>query len=283
MQEATEATPLERARAAAARAIGRARTSFSVEVDASTALMGSDLALLAGAAYAAGHLDVTIEAWERVHRASVQAGDHLAAAGAAVRVAMHLLFDMALWPPCGHGSRGRTDFSKVSGGYVGPCVARRRAQLRTTALGRLRERPTLGPASHRGGHRSRPGCRGHRTGRGGTQPHPAGRCHARSRAAQRSGRGGGRRRDSIRSGQDWCTARWSVRSRRSGNTTSPRSGRRRWRAGGTDSRLGVSMDAVVSTGPKSSGSVDAARTPRRRSSWHARSCVRTYDGSSAGR
>jgi tetratricopeptide (TPR) repeat protein len=42
---------------------------------------------------------VTIEAWERVHRASVQAGDHLAAAGAAVRVAMHLLFDMALMAP----------------------------------------------------------------------------------------------------------------------------------------------------------------------------------------
>jgi tetratricopeptide (TPR) repeat protein len=68
-------------------------------VDARTTLVGPDLALLAGAAYAAGHLDVTIEAWERVHRASVQAGDHLAAAGAAVRVAMHLLFDMALMAP----------------------------------------------------------------------------------------------------------------------------------------------------------------------------------------
>ena len=42
---------------------------------------------------------MTIEAWERVHRASVQAGDHLAAAGAAVRVAMHLLFDTALLAP----------------------------------------------------------------------------------------------------------------------------------------------------------------------------------------
>ena len=42
---------------------------------------------------------MTIEAWERLYRASVQAGDRLAAAGAAVRVAMHLLFDTALLAP----------------------------------------------------------------------------------------------------------------------------------------------------------------------------------------
>src|SRR5205085_1761563 len=50
-------------------------------------------------AYAAGHLDVTIEAWERAHVACLQAGDDLSAAGAAVRVAMHLLFDTALMAP----------------------------------------------------------------------------------------------------------------------------------------------------------------------------------------
>ena len=99
MQEATEATPLERARAAAATGDWQGAYELLSEVDARTTLVGPDLALLAGAAYAAGHLDVTIEAWERVHRASVQAGDHLAAAGAAVRVAMHLLFDMALMAP----------------------------------------------------------------------------------------------------------------------------------------------------------------------------------------
>ena len=99
MQEATEATPLERARAAAATGDWQDAYELLSEVDARTTLVGPDLALLAGAAYAAGHLDVTIEAWERVHRASVQAGDHLAAAGAAVRVAMHLLFDMALMAP----------------------------------------------------------------------------------------------------------------------------------------------------------------------------------------
>lgn len=99
MQDATEAAPLERARDAAATGNWEEAYERLREVDAKTPLAGPDLALLAGAAYAAGHLDVTIETWERVHRASVQAGDHLAAAGAAVRVAMHLLFDTALLAP----------------------------------------------------------------------------------------------------------------------------------------------------------------------------------------
>jgi tetratricopeptide (TPR) repeat protein len=99
MQEATDASPLERARSAAATGDWEDAYELLSEVDARTPLVGPDLALLAGAAYAAGHLDVTIEAWERVHRASVHAGDHLAGAGAAVRVAMHLLFDTALLAP----------------------------------------------------------------------------------------------------------------------------------------------------------------------------------------
>jgi tetratricopeptide (TPR) repeat protein len=58
-----------------------------------------DLPLLAEAAYAAGHLDATIEAWERTHALCVQAGDSVAAAHAAVRLAMHLLLDTALMAP----------------------------------------------------------------------------------------------------------------------------------------------------------------------------------------
>src|ERR687897_120082 len=58
-----------------------------------------DLALLGEVAYAAGHLDVAVEAWERVHALCAQAGDRVAAAGAAVRVAMHLLLDTALMAP----------------------------------------------------------------------------------------------------------------------------------------------------------------------------------------
>ena len=99
MPESTNATPLERARAAAAAGEWQDAYELLVGVDATTPLSGPDTALLAGVAYAAGHLDVTIEAWERVHRASAQAGDHLTAAGAAVRVAMHLLFDTALLAP----------------------------------------------------------------------------------------------------------------------------------------------------------------------------------------
>ena len=59
----------------------------------------ADLPVLAEVAYAAGHLDVTIEAWERAYALCVEAGDTDAAAGAAVRVAMHLLFDSALMAP----------------------------------------------------------------------------------------------------------------------------------------------------------------------------------------
>jgi tetratricopeptide (TPR) repeat protein len=90
--------------------LGRARDAVSrgewpqaydllVEADACSPLRPPDLALLADMAYAAGHLDVTIAAWERAYHQSVAAGDRLAAAGAAVRVAMHLLLDTALMAP----------------------------------------------------------------------------------------------------------------------------------------------------------------------------------------
>jgi tetratricopeptide (TPR) repeat protein len=95
----TNATPLERARIASDRGDWRQAYELLTEADASSPLDGPGLALLAAVAYAAGHLDVTIEAWERAHAASLQAGDNVAAAGAAVRVAMHLLFDTALLAP----------------------------------------------------------------------------------------------------------------------------------------------------------------------------------------
>src|SRR4051794_32276615 len=58
-----------------------------------------DLGMLGEIAYAAGHLDVTIDAWERAYALCVEARDKDAAASAAVRVAMHLLFDTALMAP----------------------------------------------------------------------------------------------------------------------------------------------------------------------------------------
>jgi len=69
------------------------------QADQLTRLTVDDLGLLAEAAYAAGHLDVTIGAWERAHAEAVRAGDPVAAADAATRVALHLLMDTALMAP----------------------------------------------------------------------------------------------------------------------------------------------------------------------------------------
>jgi tetratricopeptide (TPR) repeat protein len=90
---------VERARDAAARGDWRQAFDLLVEADVNGLLAPTDLPVLGEVAYAAGHLDVTIEAWERAHAAWMQAGDQVAAAGAAVRVAMHLLFDTALMAP----------------------------------------------------------------------------------------------------------------------------------------------------------------------------------------
>lgn len=70
-----------------------------MQADSDGLLGPGELPLLAETSYAAGHLDVTIEAWERTHALCIQAGDHAAAAGAAVRLAMHLLLDTALMAP----------------------------------------------------------------------------------------------------------------------------------------------------------------------------------------
>ena len=92
-------TLLERARAAASRGAWQEAYDLLMEADSRGLLGPADLPLLADVAYAAGHLDVTIEVWERAHGECVQAGDVVAAAGAAARVAMHLLFDTALMAP----------------------------------------------------------------------------------------------------------------------------------------------------------------------------------------
>src|SRR5215203_4455629 len=91
--------PVERARSAAA--VGDWQQAYDLlrRADADGLLAAADLPALGEAAYAAGHLDVAIEAWERAHAAYLQAGDQVAAAGAAVRVAMHLIFDTALMAP----------------------------------------------------------------------------------------------------------------------------------------------------------------------------------------
>jgi tetratricopeptide (TPR) repeat protein len=90
---------VERARDGTARGDWQLAFDLLMEADADGLLAPTDLPALGEVAYAAGHLDVAIEAWERVHAACLLTGDQVAAAGAAARVAMHLLFDTALMAP----------------------------------------------------------------------------------------------------------------------------------------------------------------------------------------
>ncbi len=99
MSEPADITPLDHARHAAGRGDWRLAYDLLARADAATPLSGPDLELLATFAYAAGHVDVTIDTWERLHAEAVRDGNHLAAAGAAARVALHLLFDTALLAP----------------------------------------------------------------------------------------------------------------------------------------------------------------------------------------
>ena len=99
MTDAVGDAVLQRARDAAARGDWETAFELFTKADADGLAGRADLPVLAEVAYAAGHLDVTIEALERAYALCVEAGDTDAAAGAAVRVAMHLLFDSALMAP----------------------------------------------------------------------------------------------------------------------------------------------------------------------------------------
>jgi tetratricopeptide (TPR) repeat protein len=99
---------VQRAREAAARGAWEEAYDALVKADADGLAGPTELPLLGEVAYAAGHLDVSIEAWERAHALSVQTGDPVAAASAAVRVALHLLLDTALMAPV-RGWLGRAE------------------------------------------------------------------------------------------------------------------------------------------------------------------------------
>ena len=106
--EVIEGSLLQRARDAAADGDWHHAYELFVRADATERLDGPDVASLANCAYAAGHVDAAIEAWERRHADALRAGDRLTAAGAAVRVALHLLFDTALMAPI-RGWAGRAE------------------------------------------------------------------------------------------------------------------------------------------------------------------------------
>ncbi|MCX5126357.1 transcriptional regulator [Streptomyces sp. NBC_00347] len=94
-----EGIALGRARDAAARGAWADAYIGYLEAREAGGLGPAELADFASVAYAAGHLDVAIETWERLHEELSRLGEDVGAAGAAVRVAMHLLFDTALMAP----------------------------------------------------------------------------------------------------------------------------------------------------------------------------------------
>ena len=185
---------MDRAREAAGRGEWQQALDLLIEADASAPLSGPDLALLAEVAYAAGHLDVTIDAWERAHAQSVRAGDHLVGGrrGGPGRDAPALRHRAD-----GAGSRVDQAGGTAAGGPgrdAGPRLAGGGAQLRAAAVGRLPERSAMGPAGHRDRQRSaiRP-----LPPSAGSPRRAASSWPARSRRAwapQRSGRGRGLRR-----------------------------------------------------------------------------------------
>jgi tetratricopeptide (TPR) repeat protein len=99
MQDAPEPTALEHARQASRQGRWQDAYEHLLDADAQSPLSAEDLPFLATVAYAAGHLDAAIDAWERAHAMAILGGNRVAAAGAAARVAMHLLFDTALLAP----------------------------------------------------------------------------------------------------------------------------------------------------------------------------------------
>jgi tetratricopeptide (TPR) repeat protein len=102
MTESTEDPGAEQ-HTAAREAISRGDWLLAYELlakaDASKPLSPPDLMLFAETAYAAGYLEVTLEALERAHSEALRSGDRVGAAAAAVRFAMHLIIDTGLLAP----------------------------------------------------------------------------------------------------------------------------------------------------------------------------------------
>ncbi len=254
-----------------------------VEADARSPLSAPDLALLADMAYAAGHLDVTIAAWERAYAQSMAAGDRLAAAGAAVKVAMHLLFDTALMAPVrGWARRCEQLLEGLDETPVHAWLAVVRNYERLLS-GDFEEARLWARRAIDTGTKHAPGRRRHRSCRRGPQPDPRRRRRAGARAPRRSGNGRGLRRarsplhrDRLLRGRVRAASARAIRPGRA-------SGRKRWSAGGRDSPWGASTDAAAFTAPRSSACAGRGPKRRRKRSWPARSCAPTCAGSSGGR
>ena len=190
---------------------------------------GPDLPFFAGVAYAAGDLDGPSKPGNGRTRKACAAGDHVSAAGAAVRVAMHLLFDTALMAPV-RGWMKRAE-RLLEGHDETPVHAWLAVvqELRTALVGRLRARAPMGPARHRGRRPSTirlpPRWRGwpKPAASSWTAMSPRASCCSMKPAWPPP------RASSIRSSPGSSIASSSARCRGSRNTIWPRNGRSRWR------------------------------------------------------
>ena len=265
---------LQGAREAAAGGDWKAGYELLMEADSDGLLGSADLPLLAEVAYAAGDLDVTIEAWERAHALGVEAGDAVAAAGAAVRVAMHLLLDTALMAPV-RGWLARAE-QLLEGQQETPAHA-------WLAVVRTYERMLIGDVQ---------GARqwSERAIDVGSK-HDVAACavgrvagarlrilDGESPKALRCSRRSGWRRSpaiSTRSRPGSCIASSCALCRVWRSTTSRRSGRRRWSDGAAPTRSAASMGDAACTARRSCGCAARATTQSERR-WLACDELRPY-------
>ena len=255
----------DRRRACSRRGVDRGSGSEAFDLlmsaDADGLVGPADLPVLGEVAYAAGHLDVTIEAWERAYAACTQAGDEVAAAGAAVRLAMHLLFDTALMAPV-RGWLARAE-RLLDGKEETPAHA-------WFAVVRTYERILTGDAPGRASW-------ARRAIEIGSVLDPAACAIGRVAEARLLILDGEVQQglalldeagvatvsaSSIRSRQGSSSASSCARCRASPSTRWPRSGPRRWSDGARPTPSGASTAAAGSTAPRSSGC--AGRATKRR-------------------
>ena len=239
------------AREAAARGDWDEGYTLLMKADSEGLLGPADLPLLGEVAYAAGHLEVTIEAWERTHALSVQAGDVVAAAGAAVRVAMHLLLDTALMAPV-RGWLARAEHL-LEGQHETPAHA-------WLAAVRAYERMLTGDvrgawqwserAVEVGSACDAAACA---VGRvvGARLAHPRRRCRGKDWRCLTRWEWWRSPGTSMRSRPGSCTASLSAPCRDSRNMTLRRSGPTRWSGGAARMPSGASMAAAACTARKS--------------------------------
>ena len=241
---------------------GRRPSTSSSSADADGLLGPADLPVLGEVAYAAGHLDVTIEAWERAYAACTQAGDDVAAAGAAVRLAMHLLFDTALMAPVrGWLARAERllDGKEETPAHAWFAVVRTYERILTGDTPSARGNGPGAPSTS-----VRCGTRRRAPSDGWQKPDCSSSTATCSKGWRCSTRPGWRRcpGSSIRSRRGSSSASSCARCRASPSTRWPRSGPRRWSAGARPTPSGASMAAAGSTVRRSSGC--AGRATKRR-------------------